>query len=117
MENAPSGVLKKIDRGMMMIWVEAADRHQRAIVAQSIFEAERGGMVAQTTEGNFVHSPYPTIIAQAARLMLKVGSELGFTPASRPRLVAPGSSPTLPNDEPEDGLERLLASHPARKCN
>jgi hypothetical protein len=33
--HAPKGVLKKIDRGMLLIWIEAEDRHRTTMTMQA----------------------------------------------------------------------------------
>jgi phage terminase small subunit len=69
-------------------------------------------------------SPYIHIINSQAKIMLKAASELGFTPVSRPRILAAPSLPgtgfdSIPdkkrrgNHEPQS-LEDYLASAPKR---
>lgn len=117
-ENAPPGVLKACDLGALVAYVEAEDRHRNAIVA--LAKEDDGSdhpMVVETKSGNFVQSPYVGIINRAALLMLKAASELGFTPASRPRLaVATGmvmDAPGLGAPAPvSDNLDSFLARRP-----
>lgn len=89
MQHAPKGLLRAIDRGMLAIWVEAEDRHRIAMIKQA--EIDHGSqlpLLSKTKEGNIIQSPYLGIINRAAALMIKAASELGFSPAARPRLAA-----------------------------
>lgn len=111
---APRGVLKQIDSGTLTVWVEAAERHRRACMAQSAFEEKWGGMVATTPDGAFIHSPYISIIARAGTTMLKAAGELGFSPTSRPRLAAQRGMSALSTSDinAPDELELLLRTRP-----
>ncbi len=96
--HAPQGLLKQIDRGTLAIWVEAEDRHRTAVVKQA--ELDRGAplpLLLKTKEGTVVVSPYVRVITNAAAVMLKAGSELGFSPAARPRLAI-GAQASADND-------------------
>jgi P27 family predicted phage terminase small subunit len=87
--HAPRGLLKPIDRAVLAIWVEAEDRHRTAAMKQA--ELDRGAqlpLLLKTKEGAIVVSPYVRVMTTAATVMLKAGSELGFSPAARPRLAA-----------------------------
>jgi len=59
-EHAPKSLLKMIDRGALGVWVN----------------------------GMAVVSPYLGVINRAGLRMLRAASELGFSPAARPRLIA-----------------------------
>ena len=125
-EHAPRDVLASIDRGVLLIWVEAEDRHRRAVLAQARLDAAAPLMpfLQKTKDGNVIQSHYLGIINRAAALMLKAASELGFSPAARPRLVAPGESVPLPisgegdaDGRAEGNLDQFLAMHPDRSVN
>jgi P27 family predicted phage terminase small subunit len=93
-EHAPQGLLKPIDRAVLAIWVEAEDRHRTAAIKQA--ELDRGAqlpLLLKTKEGTIVVSPYIRVMTVAAALMLKAGSEMGFSPAARPRLAAGAQDP------------------------
>ena len=86
--HAPAGVLRMIDRGMLAVWVEAEDRHRRATMQQSRLDVGNAmPLLTRSKDGAAVPSPYLGIITKAASTMIKAASELGFSPASRPRLV------------------------------
>jgi phage terminase small subunit len=114
--NAPRGVLRKIDRSVLIVWLEAEDRHWRAMQAQAeldsrspkapflVQQRRRGG--AQQG-GELVVSPYLAIITVAAQTMLRAAAELGFSPASRPRLATNTLGVAVPNDSPWKRLKVL----------
>jgi P27 family predicted phage terminase small subunit len=101
MANAPADVLAKIDRGVMVAWCEAEDRHRQAIQMQARQDSDNPlPLLAKGRQGDTIMSPYLRVINQSADLMIRCASELGFTPAARPRLVprggaeAPATMPT-----------------------
>ncbi|HWX47936.1 MAG TPA: phage terminase small subunit P27 family [Roseomonas sp.] len=92
MAHAPKGILKAIDRGVLAIWVEAEDRHRTAVQQQARLDASSSlPLMTRGKDGQPIASPYLRLIRHAAETMLRAASELGFTPASRPRL-APGQT-------------------------
>jgi P27 family predicted phage terminase small subunit len=92
--NAPRGVLRRIDRGMLAVWVEAEDRHRVAITMQA--QLDRGStmpLLTKNRDGTVGISPYLSIATRAAAVLMKCASELGFSPASRPRLAGATGGP------------------------
>lgn len=94
--HAPANLLKPIDRTVLVVWVEAEDRHRRATLAQAGLDARNPLMqlVLPRSRGagkgtELVESPYVRIITRAAETLLRATAELGFSPAARPRLSAP----------------------------
>ena len=87
LSNAPLGLLKLLDRGAFTVWVIAEDLHRQA--AEKVAAL---GMLNKTAGGNIIQSPYMPIVNRQALIMLKAASELGFTPAARPRIVC-GEAP------------------------
>jgi P27 family predicted phage terminase small subunit len=87
--NAPAGLLKHLDRDMMVAWCVACDLHRQATVAQGKLNAAAGGssLLSRTPDGNFVQSPYLPIINRQATIMKAIAAELGFTPSSRTRIA------------------------------
>lgn len=80
--NAPPGLLKRIDATALMTWVIASDLHRQAVIAQN----KLGTLTVESPNGAMLlQSPYLAIINRQALLMLKSGSELGFSPCSRPK--------------------------------
>lgn len=85
-DNAPKGLLRKLDAQMLSIWVVAASLHEEA--AQQV--AKFGMIVKSPTQGVPVQSPYLPIINRQAEIMLRAASELGFSPTSRSRITLAG---------------------------
>lgn len=132
--NAPKGVLKAIDRGILAVWVEAEDRHRRACIEQAKLDQTdtlpmltkvggKEGRDGKVTGFSIIQSPYLGIINRAAQLMLKAASELGFSPVSRPRIAAAtGTNPNAPdlpapNEKPAAGsgsYAEYIASRPGQ---
>jgi P27 family predicted phage terminase small subunit len=100
-EHAPKGILKPADRGMLAIWVEAEERHRTAAVMQAqLDQGTKLPLLTKTKDGTAVASPYLGIMNRAAALMLKAGSELGFSPAARPRLASQATQPVADAQSP-----------------
>jgi P27 family predicted phage terminase small subunit len=88
-EHAPKGILKAIDRGMLAVWIEAEDRHRTAAAMQARLDlGAKLPLLTKTKDGTAIASPYLGIMNRAAAIMIKAASELGFSPAARPRLAA-----------------------------
>jgi P27 family predicted phage terminase small subunit len=86
-------VLRAADRGVLAVWCEAEEHHRVATEAQARLDAGSSlPLLAKGKEGQPVPSPYLRIINHAALLMLRAASELGFSPAARPRLAAGGDA-------------------------
>jgi P27 family predicted phage terminase small subunit len=113
-------VLFGIDRDVLVAYVQAADRLRAAMVAQENFEvteraAGRDGLTTATPNGAVMPSPLLAIINRSAAAMVKIAAELGFTPASRPRLAAAtGQSfdPGMVLSPGEDDFDAFIASNP-----
>ena len=83
--HAPRGLLKQLDRSVLAIWVVAEDLHRQATE-----QIARFGMLTKAPNtGVPMQSPYLPIVNKQAQIMLKPGSELGFTPTSRTRIHVP----------------------------
>jgi P27 family predicted phage terminase small subunit len=104
-ENAPAGLLKKLDRSMLTAWVVSEDLHRRA--SQHV---EQFGMLTKAPNtGLPIQSPYLPVLNKQAAIMIKSAEHLGFSPASRIRIqVAPGSGGGL--DDEWDELDRMRDS-------
>ena len=104
--SAPPGLLKKLDRSMLAIWVVAEDLHREA--AEKI--GQYGLLTKSPNAGLPLQSPYLAILNKQAQIMLKAGAELGFSPASRTRVqtdrLTGGRLPWMPN--PVDDPDNLL---------
>lgn len=88
-EHAPKSLLKMIDRGALAVWVLAEDQHHLASEMQAKIDTGSAlPLLTKDKNGMAVVSPYIEIINRAGLRMLRAASELGFSPAARPRLVA-----------------------------
>jgi phage terminase small subunit len=64
--------------------------------------------------GTPLPSPYLGIINKAGMVMLKAGSELGFSPSTRPRMTG---SPARKERTPWDEIDEPLEALPAARAN
>lgn len=78
---APAGVLTSMDWSVFTVYVVAASAHQDA----SLMCAERG-TVLTTAQGNEIQAPWVGMLNRQALILIRVCSELGFTPASRSKV-------------------------------
>jgi len=76
-----SGILARIDRAALEAYCETY-----AIWVKAVENINKTGLVARTTNGNFIQNPYLGIANRAASEMRKWLSELGATPASRSKV-------------------------------
>jgi P27 family predicted phage terminase small subunit len=84
--NAPLGLLKRLDRSALTVWVIAEDLHKQATIAVGKF----GLITKSPKQGEPMQNPYLAIINRQAQIMLKAASEIGFTPSSRSRVQIQG---------------------------
>lgn len=104
LECAPSGLLKRLDREALAIWVVACDLWRQALVAQALVDKDsKLPLLTKTPNGMAVQSPYVGIISKQSAIMLKAASELGFTPSSRTRI-------SLEPEDDQDALEGILSA-------
>ncbi len=81
-ENAPRGLLKKLDRSVLVAWAVAEDLHRQAAGM-----VEKFGILTKAPQtGTPIQSPYLPILNRQALLMLRAAEQLGFTPSSRSRI-------------------------------
>lgn len=99
--NMPRGIMKRIDRDILRIWVEASDRHNIARLMQAMLDRDSKLKLLIKTPDGFAPSPYNDILDKTAKTMIRVAQELGFSPAARPRLKA---DPLTIEGKPEDDL-------------
>jgi P27 family predicted phage terminase small subunit len=96
-KHAPRGILHSIDRDILRLWVETLDRRNEA---QQLLETETSALL-------WITSPCHRVIDRTTTLLIRLASELGFSPAARPRLqVTP--PPPVENDADPWQMLRLL---------
>jgi P27 family predicted phage terminase small subunit len=117
-ENSPPGMLKRVDAVALECWVVAHVLHRQAVRAQSRTSLlhRQGGQNSLP-----VQSPLIGLINKQALIMAKYAAELGFTPVSRPRIMAGAVPATGRNDNltansgrdaPHESIEAYLANAP-----
>jgi P27 family predicted phage terminase small subunit len=113
MRHAPRGLLKALDRSVLVTWIEAEDRHRTAMMMQAKLDLGNNlPLLTKNKDGTATASPYLRIMNHAGLVMLRCGSELGFSPASRPRIqvIPAGGPPVIDGDvDPWDELTRDVA--------
>jgi len=80
---SPPGLLKDVDASVFSVWVVAFDLYQEA----SNKLARTGMLIKAPNTGVPMQSPYLAIVNKQAQIMMKAAAEMGFTPASRSRVV------------------------------
>jgi phage terminase small subunit len=79
--NSPPGMLKQIDRSVLVVWAVAEDLHRQAATAQAqvglLMRVKTRATMNQDDPGVPAASSYINIINQQAKIMLKAASELG----------------------------------------
>ena len=78
LEWAPPGLLTATDREILVVWVVACVKHANAAA-----KVGQLGDVVTTKDGNIIQNPYLSILNRQALIMIRVVSELGFSPAAR----------------------------------
>jgi P27 family predicted phage terminase small subunit len=111
MANAPAGLLKQLDRGLLKGWVEAEDRHNTARLMQAkIDSSTEFKLMIRSHNGDMVPSPYNDILDKTLRSMTRVAQELGFSPVARPRIQV--DPPLQPIEAPKEDAWSTLRRFP-----
>jgi len=108
-KNMPAGVMKRIDRDILRLWVEASDRHNVARLMQAALDRDSKLKLLIKTPDGFAPSPYNDILDKTARTMIRLAQELGFSPAARPHIHsdAPTTIDAIVEDENPDPWKLL----------
>ncbi len=85
LECAPPNLLKRLDMSVLEIWACAADLYRKAQAGIS----KTGLLIKAPNTGVPMQSPYLAIANKQAQIMTKAAVEMGFTPASRSRVILP----------------------------
>ena|SRR5580765_193885 len=92
-KHAPPGLLKMIDSAVLETWCTAHFLHRKAVT-----EVRKTGLLVKAPNtGLPIQSPYLPVINKQALLMMRAVDHLGFSPASRSRIVT-GDLPVGLND-------------------
>lgn len=109
--NAPAGMLKRIDKKVLAVFVEAADRHNTARLCQALLDSDAQlRLLAKGPLGQLVPSPYNTILDRTADTILRAADRLGFCPTARPRIKLDELLPDEPAADPWAPLRLKLVS-------
>jgi P27 family predicted phage terminase small subunit len=82
--------LSQLDRGLLAIYCNAYAAWLGAVAALQQF-----GTMMKSPNGYPIQSPYVSVASKNAEIMIRVGAEFGFSPASRMRLPNPSKDPLL----------------------
>ena len=90
---APRQLLGACDRMLLTVWCVTQDHYSTAVKMQAQIDADnnRPLLVESRRDGGLTESPYLRLMHKHAQTLVKVASELGFTPSSRSRLACPQS--------------------------
>jgi P27 family predicted phage terminase small subunit len=81
-QHAPKGLLKNVDRSVLVAYAVAEALHAEA--AQKV--ARFGPIIKAPITGIPMQSPYLAIVNKQAAIMMKAAAEMGLTPSSRSRV-------------------------------
>jgi P27 family predicted phage terminase small subunit len=106
-QHAPKGMLKKIERTTLEVFVVASNTLRRAILAQRKIDAGKElPFLTKTPNGMAIQSPYLGIISKQSAIILKAAAELGFTPSARSRITLDRSGEGETKDPLDEALGR-----------
>jgi P27 family predicted phage terminase small subunit len=88
-ENAPKGLLKKLDGSVLEAWCCAHVLHRKAVAQVRSF----GLLMKAPNTGLPIQSPYLPVINKQALIMLRAVDHLGFSPAARTRIFSDEPAP------------------------
>lgn len=80
-ENAPKGLLKKLDISILEIWVNAY-----VVYRECYGKVQEMGQVVTSPSGYPIVNPYLSNMNKQSVIMMKAAAEMGFTPTSRSKV-------------------------------
>lgn len=111
LDNSPPGLLRRLDRAMLTVWVVAECAHAKA--AQELRE---GGLVVRYQGvATPINNPFLGVMNRQALILIKVASEMGFSPASRARVYANATLGGMPAMATMGGGDRPKGKGRAQK--
>lgn len=97
--NAPEGLLRRLDREVLIAFIVAKDLHQQAAI-----DIREHGLTMLSSKGIPMQNPSIGILNKQAAVMLKAAEQMGFSPVARARVrVAPAAPP-------RDDWEEILSA-------
>jgi P27 family predicted phage terminase small subunit len=108
--NAPRGLLKALDRSVFVAFCIAEATHRKAAIMQAQLDQRAKLPLLMRGARGLEISKYVTIMERQSLIMLRCADQLGFTPASRPRisLIPPGALPPMIEGEAEPAAWGVL---------
>ena len=88
-ENAPAGLLKRLDSSVLMMYCRSRVTYESAY--QKVDEA---GEVIKIKGGQFQKNPFLSIAERHAAMMTRCCDQMGFSPAARTRVKVSGKKKT-----------------------
>jgi P27 family predicted phage terminase small subunit len=108
-----TGIISQLDTALLGAWCSTVGDF---VISEQKLRQE--GLVVDSRDRGPVRNPWVMIKGRAIEQMIRLGSELGMSPASRPRLRSyiPDTSTGQPElgHRPRMSLEKFLSSHPDR---
>ena len=89
--NSPPGLLSALDGAVLERWANCSGLYREALA--KINRVGVSGMIIKTPSGILRRSPLMDVIRELAMEMKVYETEMGFTPAARSRISAPGDTP------------------------
>ena len=110
-DNAPPGLLRSLDLAVLELWTVHFSLHRRA--AAEVFAS------AKLVTASSMPNRHIGILRNSAAILSRLAGELGFSPASRTRVVAEDRADVSvatsgKKDKPPMTLEQYIASAPPR---
>jgi P27 family predicted phage terminase small subunit len=100
-----SGLLTSIDRAILVCYVDAwarLDRAERILRAEALKDPISGGLTVVTKTGRVIQHPVVGVARRAAHDVARFATELGMTPSARSRVTV------VPPPDPDDPAARYF---------
>jgi len=90
LRSAPPGLLGEDDKTLLMIWCVTQDHYSTAVAMQTKLDlSAEMPLLVLSKSGDSTESPYLRLMHKHAGTLVRVASELGFSPSTRARMQAP----------------------------
>ncbi len=86
--NLPEGVLGQADRELLIVWCVTTDLYETAVRMQATLDASSRNplLIRSKKNGEPIESPYLRVMHKHSQTLIRVASELGFSPTSRAKI-------------------------------